>query len=185
MRQLRVLGLCAAMILTAGLGIGFVLAGSGALSLSSVWGYFDTVAGSILVVLAGVALMLIAVHFLIELADERLNAALFYHEGDSGRIELAPTAIKELIASILQNDIGLERFRISLRHRVDGVGIEVRTTLSPDQHVTEVGERIQRELAKHVADRTGVEVSEVTVFVRNIRARESEIRETRRDEIHS
>jgi len=185
MRQLRVLGLSAAMILTVGLGIGLIIAGAGVLSLSSLWDFFDTVAGSILVILAGVALLLVAVHFLIELANERLNAALFHHEGDSGRIDLAPIAIKELIASILRKDIGLERFRISLRHRVDGVGIEVRTTLSPDQHVTEVGERIQRELAKHVADRTGVEVSDVTVFVRNIRARESEIKETRRDEIHS
>jgi uncharacterized alkaline shock family protein YloU len=40
--------------------------------------------------------------------------------------------------------------------------------------VTDAGERIQRELTRHVADRTGVEVREVTVFVRSIRAREDE-----------
>ncbi len=185
MRQLRVLGLGAAMILTAGLGVGLVLSGVGVLSRVSVWGYLDTMAGSILVILVGVALLLVAVHYLIQLADERLNAALFHHEGDWGRIDLAPIAIKELIAGILREDIGLDRFRILLRHRIDGVGIAVRTTLSPDQRVTEVGERIQRELAKHVADRTGVEVSDVTVFVRSIRASESGTKETRSDETHA
>lgn len=185
MRQLRVLGLSAAMILTAGVGVGLILSGAGVLSLASVWDVLDTVAGSILVILVGVALLLVAVHFLIQLADERLNAALFHHEGEWGRIDLAPIAIKEFIAGILRKDIGLDRFRISLRHRVDGVGITVRTMLSPDQRVTEVGERIQRELAKHVADQTGVEVSDVTVLVRGIRASESGIKETRNDEIHA
>jgi len=47
----------------------------------------------------------------------------------------------------------------------------VRTALSPEQRVTEVGTRIQEELARHVPERTGIDVREVTVFVRNIRAR--------------
>jgi uncharacterized alkaline shock family protein YloU len=173
------------MILTAGLGVSLILAGAGVLSLTSVWDFFDTVAGSILVILAGAALILVAVHFLLALADERSRRSLFHHEGEWGRIDLAPNAIKELIADILRKDIGLDRFRVSLSHHVDGVGIAVRTTLSPDQRVTEVGERIQRELAKHVAERTGVEVSDVVVLVRSIRASETAVKETSGDEIYS
>ena len=183
MRQLRVLGFGVAMILTAGLSIALILAGAGVLSLSSVWGFLDSMSGSILIILVGVVLMLVAVHFLIRLADERLNAALFHHEGEWGRIDLSPIAIKEFIAGILRKDFGLDRFRILLRHQVDGVGITVRTTLSPGQCVTDVGERIQRELTEQVADRTGVEVSDVTVLVRSIRASDSGIKETSRDEI--
>ena len=185
MRQLRVLGLGVAMILTAGLSITLIIAGAGVLSLASVWDFLDTVSGSILVILVGGALLLVAVHFLIQLADERLNAALFHHEGEWGRIDLSPIAIKEFIAGVLRKDIGLDRFRILLRHQVNAVGITVRTTLSPDQRVTEVGERIQRELAEHVADRTGVDVSDVTVRVRGIRASETGIKETCRDETDS
>ncbi len=173
MRRLRVLSHSAALIITAGLSISLILAGAGVLSLSSVWDDLDTVTGSILVILVGVALLLVAVHFLIVLADERLDAALFHHEGDWGRIDLSPVAIKEFIAGILRNDIGLDQFRIRLRHEAHGVGITVRTSLSPDQRVTDVGERIQRVLAEQVSDRTGVEVCDVTVLVRSIRADES------------
>jgi uncharacterized alkaline shock family protein YloU len=173
------------MILTAGLGIGLILAGAGVFSLSSVWDFFDTVAGSILVILAGVALILVGVHFLIVLADERLSRSLFHHNGEWGRIDLAPNAIKEFIAGILRKNIGLSQFRILLRHHANGVGITVRTTLSPDQIVTEVGEQIQRELTQHVAERTGVEVSDVVVLVRNIRASETGMKESTRDETYS
>ncbi|MFC2108832.1 hypothetical protein ACFLS5_05145 [Candidatus Bipolaricaulota bacterium] len=185
MRKLRVLGFGVAMILTAGLGVTLILAGAGVLSLSSVWDFFDTVSGSILVILVGSALLLITVHFLIRLADERLNAALFHHEGEWGRIDLSPIAIKEFIAGLLRKNFGLDRFRILLRHQVDGVGIMIRTTLSPGQCVTDVGERIQRELTNQVAERTGVGVSDVTVLVRSIRASESGIKETPRDETDS
>ncbi len=185
MRQLRVLGFGVAMILAAGLSIVLILAGAGVLSLSSIWDFLDTLAGSILVILAGSALLLVAVHFLIRLADERLNAALFHHEGEWGRIDLSPIAVKEFIAGILREDFGLDRFRILLRHQENSVGITVRTTLSPDQSVTEVGERIQRELTEQVADRTGVDVSDVTVLVRSIRTNESGTKETFRDETDS
>jgi len=111
-----------------------------------------------------------------------VNAALFHHEGEWGRIDLSPIAIKEFIAGILRKDFGLDRFRILLRHQVNGVGITVRTTLSPGQCVTDVGERIQRELTEQVADRTGVDVSNVTVLVRSIRASDSRIEETSSDE---
>lgn len=170
------------MIVSAGLGIALILAGAGVLSLESVWAFLETIPGSILVILVGVSMLLVAAHFLIALADERLNASLFHHDGDFGRIDLAPAAIREFIAGILRQDIGLEQFRISLRHSVKGVGITVRTTLAPEQRVTDVGERIQRELASQIADRTGVEVTDVTVMVRNIRTREADSEEMGGDE---
>lgn len=185
MRQLRVLGLVGAMILTSGLGIGFILAGVGVLSLTSLWGFLDTVAGLVLINLVGVSMLLISVTFFMALARERLSRSLFHHEGRWGRIDLAPKAVKELIADVLRKEIGLDRFRISLSHDVDGVGIFVRTTLAPNQKVTEVGERIQRELATHVVERTGVEVSDVVVHVHSIRASEAEVKEPTSDATNS
>ena len=130
--------------------------------------------GTILVILVGVAVLLVALHFLLVLAEDRLNEVLYSRAGEYGRVEVSPTAVREFISGVLRKDIGIDRFRVFLRRQENGVAIRVRTALTPDQRVTDVGERIQRELTRHVADRTGVEVREVTVFVRSIRARETE-----------
>jgi len=182
MRRLRVLGSGVSLLLTGGIGVSLILVGSGVLSLTSLWDFFDTLAGAILLILVGAALLLVAVHFLILLADERIDATLFHHEGEWGRIDLSPTAIKEFIAGILRDDIGLDQFRVLLSHRARGVGITVRTTLSADQRVTDIGERIQRALSEYVADRTGVEVADVTVSVRGIRTGGSSQKEPWHDE---
>jgi uncharacterized alkaline shock family protein YloU len=163
-------------VLTAGLGVTLILGGAGVLSFASLTDYLTRIPGTIFLILVGALFLLVALYFAIMLLDERAHAVLFSQQGDWGRIELSPHAVREFISNILRTQVGIDRFRIGLKHRGDGVAIAVHTTLSPDQRVTDVGARIQRELVRHVADRTGVDVQEVTVFVRSIRAGESETR---------
>ena len=176
MRQLRLLTVLhyLAFLFTVGLGVVTILAGTGVLQIGTVSSAFSDSGWTVLLILVGVAVLLVALHFLLILAEDRLNEVLYSRAGEYGRVEVSPTAVREFISGILRKDIGINRFRVFLRRRENGVAIRVRTALTPDQRVTDVGERIQRELARHVADRTGVEVREVTVFVRSIRAREAE-----------
>ncbi len=165
-----------AFVFTLGLGVVLVLTGAGVLSEVSAAAAFTTVGWTIFLILVGVGVLLVALHFLIVLADDRLNAVLYSRVGEWGRVEVSPAAVREFISGILRNEIGINRFRVFLRRHDNGVAIRVRTALTPDQRVTDVGERIQRELTQHVADRTGVEVREVTVFVRSIRTHDTEAR---------
>jgi uncharacterized alkaline shock family protein YloU len=176
MRRLRILAHAGAFVLTAGLGVTLILGGAGVLSFASLTYYLTRIPGTIFLILVGALFVLVALHFAVSLLDERARAVLFSQQGDWGQIELSPHAVKEFISDILRRQVGIERFRIGLRHRGDGVAIVVHTALSPDQRVPDVGLRIQRELVRHVADRTGVDVQEVTVFVRSIRASGSETR---------
>ena len=176
MRQFRLLTVLhyLAFLFTLGLGIVVILTGTGVFSEGDIAAAFSDTGWTILLILLGVGLLLIALHFLLVLAEDRLNEVLYSRAGEWGRVEVSPTAVREFISGILRDDIGIERFRVYLRRRENGVAIRVRTALTPDQRVTDVGERIQRELTEHVSDRTGVEVREVTVFVRSIRARDGE-----------
>jgi len=178
MRDIRVLGNLLSLLVTAGLGVFMIVGGAGGASFTGLSSFLDTTVGMVVSILIGITLIVAGIHFLIAIADERLNASLFVRESEWGRIEVSPFAVREFISGILRDEIGIERFRIRLHHRGDGVGIAVRMTLSPDQRVTEVSESIQRELMRHVAERTGVEVREVSVFVRSIRSREGKGKET-------
>ncbi len=163
-----------AFLFTLGLGVVTILAGTGVLPIDTVLAAFSDTGWTVLLILVGVGVLLVALHFLLVLAEDRLNEVLYSRTGEYGRVEVSPTAVREFISGILRKDIGIDRFRVFLRRQENGVAIRVRTALTPDQRVTDVGERIQRELTRHVADRTGVEVREVTVFVRSIRTRDTE-----------
>jgi len=168
MRAIRSVANLAALVIIGGLGVALIVTGATDISMVAAVSFFDTFPGTLVLILFGAALVLAAIRYLIGLMDDRLNAGLFSHEGDWGRIGVSPFAIKESISGILRNEIGIERFRIRLAHLGDGVGITVRTVLGADQIVPAVGERIQRELAREIAQRTGVVVKKVSVIVRSI-----------------
>lgn len=176
MRRLRILADAGAFLLAGGLGVTLILGGAGVLSFASLTDYLERVPGTIFLILVGVLLLLVAFHFVLALLDDRARAVLFSQQGEWGRIQLSPHAVREFISDILFTQVGIDRFRIGLKHQGDGVAIAVHTTLSPEQRVTDVGAQIQRELVRHVAERTGVNVQEVTVFVRSIRPSETEVR---------
>ena len=170
MRVFRGIANFVALAVTGGLGVTFIIGGAGGISFGSITPYLDQSPGTIFLILVGVALVLVALSFLVAGADERLNAGVFARDAEGGRIALTSFAVREFVSGILRDDLGLERFHVGLEHRRDGVAITVRITLSPDRRVTDVGERIQRVLASQVPERTGVAVSSVLILVRGIRA---------------
>jgi len=82
--------------------------------------------------------------------------------------------LREFISGILREEVGIDRFRVRLRHQEEGISIRIQTALSPQEQVAAVGRRIQETLSQRVVERTGVEVQEVSVLVDSIRAREEE-----------
>lgn len=169
MRRLRFLADIGSFLVVGGIGVVSVLAGVGVLSLGSLTPYLDRSPGTILVIVVGALLLAIAARFVLRFLESLGEGVLFSHQGEWGAIELSPQAVREFISDILRRQVGIERFRIGLKHHDDGVAITVRTALTPEQRVTEMGARIQKELARHVTERTGIEVREVTVLVRSIR----------------
>ncbi len=170
MRALRGVANIVALAVTGGLGGTLIVAGAGGISLSSVTPYLDRLPGSALVIVVGTVLVFVGLFFLVMSADERVGRAVFAREGSGGQIALTSFAIREFISGILRDEIGLDRFRVALDHQEDGVAVKVRLTLSHDQRVTDVGERIQTVLAREIPERTGVSVTDVSILVRGIRS---------------
>ena len=178
MRTVRHVAALGALTVSGGLGIIALLIGAGTVSAPGMVSFLDTTWGTGTALALGAALLLIAMHYVVIVSDRRVNAVAYSRSVDLGKIEVTPHAVKEFIAGILREQIGLDRFHVSLRHAGQGVAIQVRTTLSSDQRVTDVGERIQRQLTHHVTERTGVEVCSVSVQVRSIRQGASTLHNT-------
>jgi len=169
MRVIRGIANVVALVVTGGLGVTFIVAGLGGLSFASITPYLDRTPGTIFLILVGVVMILVALRFVVASADERVRAGIFSRDADGGRVALTSYAVREFISGILRDEIGLDRFHVGLQHRRGGVAITVRVTLSPTQRVTSISERIQSVLARQVPERTGIDVSDVSILVRGIR----------------
>lgn len=160
-----------ATLLTGGLGALLVLFGTKVLSFSTVEAGIGEAAWMALQFLLGGALILSAFHFLSLVYRRSKTGARFFQEGEWGRIEVSPHALQEFISGVLREELGVNRFRIRLRHKEEGIAISVTTILSPEEKVNEISRRVQETLARRVVEHTGVEVREVAMLVHGIRSK--------------
>ncbi len=165
--------LCATLF-TLGLGVVAILLGAGVIAFAVPSPFFVSATGIGILFFVGAVLLVIAIHFVLLAYRRQVAAARFSQEGEWGRIELSPYALREFISGILREEVGIDRFRVRLRHQEEGIAIRIQTALSPQEQVAAVGRRIQETLSQRVVERTGVEVQEVSVLVDSIRAREEE-----------
>ena len=164
-----------ALVVAAAVGAVFILTSAGVLSLSAVGDFADSGSGVAVMALAGALLLLVGLHFVVLIWRWRSAASRFSQDGEWGTIELSPHALREFISGILREEVGIDRFRVRLRHAEEGIAISVKTALSTSEKVSEVGRSIQKILAQRVAERTGVHVGRVSVLVHSIRSREEGI----------
>ena len=156
-------------IVLAGTGICSILFSAGVLSLHSAAQFLATLAGKAILYAFGGLLLAVSGHYASLFFRGRAQIARFSQEGEWGRIELSPYALREFVSGIMRDEIGIDRFQVRLSHVDDGLSIEITTTLSPTDRVSEVGKTIQETLSRRVVERTGVEVRRVEVLVNSIR----------------
>ncbi|HDL85154.1 MAG TPA: alkaline shock response membrane anchor protein AmaP [Candidatus Acetothermia bacterium] len=161
-------------IVTAGMGVISILLCVGTLSLVAAQQFFDALIGKIILYALGGIFLGVSFYFASLFYRGRTQLARFAQDGEWGKIELSPHALRELVSGIMRDELGIDRFQVRLRHLGDGLAIRITTTLLPEDRVAEIGQRIQETLSRRVAERTGIEVREVSVLVNSIHSHEEE-----------
>lgn len=162
------------MLITVGVGVTSILLSVGTFSIATAQQFFETLAGRIILYALGGVFVGVSLYFASLFHRGRIQLARFSQEGELGKIELSPYALREFVSGIMRDEIEIDRFQVHLQHTTDGMSIRITTTLSPEDQVTEIGKRIQETLSQRVVERTGVEVSQVSVLVNSIQPHKEE-----------
>ncbi|HHR85529.1 alkaline shock response membrane anchor protein AmaP [Candidatus Bipolaricaulota bacterium] len=162
------------MLVTAGAGVLSILLCAGMFSLAASQQFFDALAGKVILYALGGVFLGVSFYFASLFYRGRVQLARFAQDGEWGKIELSPYALREFVSGIMRDEIGIDHFQVRLQHMGDGMSIRITTTLSPEDQVAEIGKRIQETLSRRVVERTGVEVREVAVLVNSIHSHEEE-----------
>ncbi len=157
-------------VIAAVTGVFSVLLGAGVFHLTSATKFLATLAGKATLCALGAFLLAVSINYASIFFRRRAQLSHFSQDGQWGRIELSPYALRELVSGIMREEIGIDRFKAQLGHLNNGLSIRITTTLSPKDRVTDVGKLIQDTLSSRVAEHTGVEVSEVSVLVNSIQS---------------
>ena len=122
----------------------------------------DTLAVALRGALGAVALM-VAVYFLVRVAETARSQAPIRTMGSGGPISVSPQAVRLMVDEVLAETFDIDDARVRIQSSREGLRIALRFSLPPDQRVPEIGERIQADVRSRIEDRVGVTVDEVDV----------------------
>lgn len=92
------------------------------------------------------------------------------HEGTLGQIRIALSAVEALVEKVVSQNSGVREVKARVVAVPQGIGINVRATVTPDIQIPEISEIMQRQVKEKVLEVTGISVHNVRILVENITA---------------
>ncbi len=89
-------------------------------------------------------------------------------ERDLGQIKLSLQAIENLIEKVVSQINGVKEIKSNIFSVPQGIGIQIRASVTPEVNVPEVSAEIQERVKERVFEVTGLSVGTVKVLIENI-----------------
>lgn len=118
-------------------------------------------AGATLAMVAGVYLLLLSMR-------GRGRHKPIIRGTNLGEVRISSVAVESLVRRAVKEIRGIQDVDTLVDTSGDELGIFVSVVVGPDLSIPEVAEQIQTRLSRYIADTVGVEVSRVSVNVRNV-----------------
>ncbi len=91
-------------------------------------------------------------------------------EGKLGQVRIALTAVEDLVNRVVSQNSGIKDVKSKVVKVPDGVGINVRASVTPDVQIPEISQLIQQQVKEKVLEVTGMPVQNVRILVNSISA---------------
>jgi uncharacterized alkaline shock family protein YloU len=96
-------------------------------------------------------------------------------EGKLGQVRIALTAIEDLVDKVVSQNSGIKEVKSKVIRVPQGVGINIRASVTPDVQIPQLSEAIQQQVRERVLEVTGMLVQDVRIMVSNITAHKSRV----------
>ncbi|KJS17432.1 MAG: hypothetical protein VR69_04825 [Peptococcaceae bacterium BRH_c4b] len=91
-------------------------------------------------------------------------------DGKLGQVRIALTAIEDLVDKIVSQNSGIKEVKSKVVRVPEGVGINVKASVTPDVQIPQISEIIQQQVRESVLEVTGMPVQDVRILVNSITA---------------
>lgn len=114
------------------------------------------------------AVFFIASVRLLYFAFRRAGGRAVVHENELGEVRISLDAVENLVVRVARHQRGVREVRALAEIAEGRVRVYLRVWVSPDLSIPELGQTLQREVARQVREVTGAEAAEVRVHVVNV-----------------
>ena len=134
--------------------------------------FFNQIPGSWIFAVSSVITLLVSLRLLVTGLGMTADTSLLLSEGDKGKILVGKGAIENYIATLSQEIYGIYNVKVLAKLDKDSIGVRISASIEPGINIPETTSEIKSNVRESIKKVTGIEVKEMEVFFKQIKARE-------------
>ena len=149
-----------------------VLCSLGVFSRETMIFMVDHIPGSWLYAVCGVIMLLVSLRLLITGLGLTGMSSLKLSENEKGKVLVGKTALENYIAVLAQEIYGGHNVKVIVKLDDDGIEVRINASIEPGINIPESSEEIRNNVRESIKKVTGIEVKDIELFFKQIKAKE-------------
>ncbi len=149
-----------------------VLCSLGFFSRDGMIALVDQIPGSWIYAVGGVIMLLVSLRLLVTGLGLTGMSSLKLSENEKGKVSVGKGALEDYIAALSQEIYGVHNVKVIVKLDYDGISVRINASIEPGINIPETSEDIRVNVKESIKKVTGIEVKEMELFFKQIKAKE-------------
>lgn len=149
-----------------------VLCSLGIFSQKTMIYFIDHIPGSWIYAVGGVIMLLVSLRLLVTGLGLTGISTLKLSENEKGKVLIGKSALEDYIAVLAQEIYGIHHVKVIVKLYDDGINVRINASIEPGINIPESSGEIRSNVKESIKKVTGIEVKEMELFFKQIKAKE-------------
>ena len=134
--------------------------------------FIGSIPGNWIYAVGGVILLLVSLRFLFAGLGIGSGHSMQLSEGPSGRVSIGKRALEDYIAVLSQEIYGIYNVKVIAKLEDESINVRINASIEPGINIPETTGEIKANVKESIKKMTGIEVREIEVYFKQIKAKE-------------
>ena len=149
-----------------------VLCSLGVFSESRMKLFISHISGSWVFAVGGVIMLLVSVRLLITGLGLTGVSSLKLSDTNKGKVLVGKGALEDYIAVLAQEIYGIHNVKVIVKLEEERINVRINSSIEPGINIPETSEEIKTNVRESIKKVTGIEVKDIELFFKQIKAKE-------------
>ena len=149
-----------------------ILCSLGVISQEGMVTLVNHIPGNWIYAVGGVIMLLVSLRLLVTGLGLTGMSSLKLSETEKGKVLVGKGALEAYIAVLAQEIYGIHNVKVIVKLEDEGINVRINASIEPGINIPESSEEIRANVKENIKKVTGIDVKEMELFVKQIKAKE-------------
>ncbi len=135
--------------------------------------FINQIPGNWIYAVGGIIMLLVSVRLLITGLGLTGVSSLKLSETEKGKVMVGRGALENYVVTLAEEIYGIHNVKVIAKLADEGISVRINASIEPGINIPETSEEIRTNVKESIKKVTGIEVTEIELFIKQIKSKEA------------